>query len=161
MTELNTTTTEWTTANIAAGGTIPGTPSREQSGIARDAMELEDPNTPEVVVSKTTNMRDPAIRADRQTLEAGETSLFSDSDVGDLRARWSNLQAEFVDEPRETVQAADELVATVMQRLTEGFARKRVSLENKWDSGETASTEDLRMALQRYRAFFNRLLNAA
>jgi hypothetical protein len=160
MTELNTTNTERTTANIAARDTIPGTPSREQSGIAREAMELEDPNTPAVVVSKTTNMRDSAMRADR-TLDAGETSLFSDSDIGDLRSRWSNLQAEFVDEPRETVQAADELVATVVQRLTEGFARERVSLENKWDSGETASTEDLRMALQRYRAFFNRLLNAA
>jgi hypothetical protein len=154
MTELNTTNTEWTTANIAAGDKFPGTTSREQSGIARETMELEDPNTPEVVVSKTTNMRDPAMRANRQTLDA-------DSDIGDLRSRWSNLQAEFVDEPRETVQAADELVATVMQRLTEGFARERVSLENRWDSGETASTEDLRMALQRYRAFFNRLLNAA
>jgi hypothetical protein len=48
-----------------------------------------------------------------------------------------------------------------MQRLAEGFARERGSLEKQWESGETASTEDLRMALQRYRAFFNRLLNAA
>jgi molecular chaperone GrpE (heat shock protein) len=89
------------------------------------------------------------------------TSLFSDSDMGDLRSRWSNVQAEFVDEPRRAVQEADQLVATVMQRLAEGFAKKRDSLEKQWDSGETASTEDLRMALQGYRAFFNRLLNAA
>jgi len=59
------------------------------------------------------------------------------------------------------VEAADQLVATVMQRLAEGFANERASLEKQWDSGENASTEDLRIALQRYRAFFDRLLNAA
>jgi len=89
------------------------------------------------------------------------TPLFSDTEVGDLRSRWSNVQAGFVDEPRRSVEQADELVATVMQRLTEGFANERSSLEKQWDSGDNISTEDLRVALQRYRAFFGRLLNAA
>jgi hypothetical protein len=93
---------------------------------------------------------------------AAETaSLFSDSDVGDLRTRWSDVQAGFVDEPRRSVEQADQLVATVMQRLAEGFANERASLEKQWDSGDNVSTEDLRVALQRYRAFFGRLLNAA
>jgi hypothetical protein len=104
----------------------------------------------------------PATTADQHMRDTGaETALFSDSEIGDLRTRWSNVQAEFVDEPRHAVQEADQLVATVMQRLAEGFAKERGSLEKQWDSGENASTEDLRMALQRYRAFFNRLLNAA
>lgn len=89
------------------------------------------------------------------------TPLFSDSDVGDLRTRWSDVQAGFVDEPRRSVEQADQLVATAMQRLAEGFARERASLEKQWDSGDNVSTEDLRVALQRYRAFFGRLLNAA
>ena len=88
-------------------------------------------------------------------------TLFSDSDVGDLRSRWSNVQAGFVDEPRHSVEQADQLVATVMQRIAEGFANERASLERQWDSGDNVSTEDLRVAMQRYRAFFGRLLNAA
>jgi hypothetical protein len=112
------------------------------------------------------NQRDwettPVIRAEQRVQDDfAATPLFSDSDIGDLRARWSNVQTEFVDEPRRAVADADQLVATVMQRLADGFAKERGSLEKQWDSGETASTEDLRMALQRYRAFFNRLLNAA
>lgn len=88
------------------------------------------------------------------------TLLFSQSDVGDLRGRWSNVQASFVDEPRRAVEEADKLVATVMQRLAEGFANERSKLEKQWDGGENVSTEDLRVALQRYRSFFDRLLNA-
>jgi hypothetical protein len=112
------------------------------------------------------NQRDwentPAITADQRVHDAAAPlSLFSDSDIGDLRSRWTNVQAEFVDEPRRAVEGADQLVATVMQRLADGFAKERGSLEEQWDKGETASTEDLRVALQRYRAFFNRLLNAA
>ena len=89
------------------------------------------------------------------------SQLFSDFDIDDLRARWSNVQAGFVDSPRHSVQQADELVAAVMQRLADGFAEERSLLERQWDRGDNVSTEDLRVALQRYRAFFGRLLNAA
>jgi len=85
--------------------------------------------------------------------------LFSTADIGDLRQRWGNVQAAFVDEPRWAVQEADKLVATAVDRLTEGFANRRSSLEKQWGRGEDVSTEDLRIALQRYRAFFDRLLN--
>jgi hypothetical protein len=87
--------------------------------------------------------------------------LLSESEVGELRSRWGNIQAEFVDEPRRSVQQADQLVASAVQRLTEGFANERASLEQQWDRGDSVSTEDLRLALQRYRTFFGRLLNAA
>jgi hypothetical protein len=63
-----------------------------------------------------------------------------------------------VDEPRQTVAEADKLVASVMQRLAEGFANERSGLEKQWDRGDNVSTEDLRVALQRYRSFFDRLL---
>jgi len=86
--------------------------------------------------------------------------LFAQTDIGDLRARWSNVQADFVDEPRRAVEDADKLVASAMERLAQGFASERSSLERQWSSGEEVSTEDLRLALQRYRSFFDRLLNA-
>ena len=94
--------------------------------------------------------------------DAGATTpLLSESEIGDLRSRWSDIQAAFVDEPRRAVETADQLVATAMQKLAEGFAKERESLEKQWDQGDNVSTEELRIALQRYRTFFGRLLNAA
>ena len=84
--------------------------------------------------------------------------LFSESEMGDFRSQWSKIQTGFVDEPRRTVEDADKLVAAVMQRLAEGFANERSGLEKQWDRGDNVSTEDLRVALQRYRSFFDRLL---
>jgi hypothetical protein len=84
--------------------------------------------------------------------------LFSESEMGDFRTQWNKVQTGFVDEPRRTVEDADKLVAAVMQRLAEGFANERSGLEKQWDRGDDVSTEDLRVALQRYRSFFDRLL---
>jgi hypothetical protein len=85
--------------------------------------------------------------------------LFSESEMADFRSQWSHIQTGFVDEPRRTVEDADKLVASVMQRLAEGFTNERSGLEKQWDRGDGVSTEDLRVALQRYRSFFDRLLN--
>jgi hypothetical protein len=77
----------------------------------------------------------------------------------DFQSRWEEIQVRFVDEPRGAVEDADELVATVMKSLAEGFAQERERLEAQWGRGEDISTEDLRVALQRYRGFFQRLLS--
>ncbi|HKD84529.1 MAG TPA: hypothetical protein VKB58_07260 [Terriglobales bacterium] len=102
----------------------------------------------------------PAGMPQQATREMNPTPLFSENDVTDLRARWSNVQTGFVDEPRHAVEEADKLVAAVMKRLAEGFATERSNLEKQWDRGDNVSTEDLRVAFQRYRSFFDRLLNA-
>ena len=85
--------------------------------------------------------------------------LFASSEASDLRRRWDAIQVAFVDEPRKAVEEADTLVAGTMQRLAEIFAEERNKLENQWDKGENVSTEDLRLALRRYRSFFSRLLS--
>lgn len=87
-----------------------------------------------------------------------DRELFDDSELQSFRARWEQVQGEFVDEPRESVQKADDLVSDLVERLTSGFAETRSGLEEQWKKGEDASTEDLRVALTRYRAFFQRLL---
>lgn len=84
--------------------------------------------------------------------------LFGRDEAEPLRAQWSDIQAAFVDAPRDAVQRADALVAQVMQRMADTFARERATLEQQWDRGDNVTTEDLRVALQRYRAFFDRLL---
>jgi hypothetical protein len=76
-----------------------------------------------------------------------------------FQRRWEEVQTRFVDEPRGAVEDADGLVAKLMQQLAEGFAQERERLEAQWGRGEDISTEDLRVALQRYRSFFQRLLS--
>jgi hypothetical protein len=104
------------------------------------------------------------VKGGPETLDAAAVStptpLFSESEMGDFRSQWSKLQTGFVDEPRRTVENADKLVASVMQRLAEGFANERSGLEEQWERGDSVSTEELRIALQRYRSFFDRLLGA-
>ncbi|MFG2833300.1 hypothetical protein ACGFWI_38750 [Streptomyces sp. NPDC048434] len=77
----------------------------------------------------------------------------------EFRSRWQRIQSEFVDDPREAVGAADTLVAEVMQALATTFSEHKQGLEGQWHRGEEVATEELRVALQRYRSFFNRLLN--
>ena len=76
------------------------------------------------------------------------------------RSRWTEIQAGFVDEPRESVEQADRLVADLMQNVAAGFSQAREQLESQWDGGDELSTEDLRVSLTRYRSFFDRLLSA-
>ena len=88
----------------------------------------------------------------RPLLDQPETESFT--------TRWREIQVDFVDRPRESVEHADALVAELMQRLAASFADERGRLERQWDGGDDVSTEDLRVALTRYRSFFDRLLSA-
>jgi hypothetical protein len=90
--------------------------------------------------------------------DASTQPLLPEVEAAKLRSSWDSIQAGFVDEPRRAVEDADHLVARAMQRLAEMFAEERSGLESQWDRGDDVSTEDLRIALQRYRAFFGRLL---
>jgi hypothetical protein len=90
----------------------------------------------------------------------GSEPLFADDERSTLGSRWKEIQASFVDEPRQAVEQADALVSEVVEKLTTGFSETRSRLEDQWAKGEDASTEDLRVALTRYRSFFKRLLAA-
>ena len=91
--------------------------------------------------------------------EEENPALFVSDRVQDFRARWQSVQTSFVDDPRQSVEAADTLVAELVRELTESFARARGELERQWSSGNgDSSTEDLRVALRRYRSFFNKML---
>jgi hypothetical protein len=119
---------------------------------ARDGNPSKQPEGPKLV-----KVQEPETLG-RGAAVSEPMPLFSEPEMGDFRSQWSKLQTGFVDEPRRTVENADKLVAAVMQRLAEGFANERSGLEKQWDSGDNVSTEDLRIALQRYRSFFDRLL---
>jgi hypothetical protein len=87
--------------------------------------------------------------------------FFATDEAGRFRSEWQQVQESFVDDPRAATQKADGLVANVIQRLSEVFARERGRLEGEWSRGGEVTTEDLRVAIQRYRAFFDRLLSVS
>jgi hypothetical protein len=133
-----------TTADIAGSG------DREQEARERDTRDEDRP----------LGRDDRAGDGRTATADAELAPLFDEDERDDLQGRWSELQTRFVDDPRTTVEEADGLVAHLMQRLAESFAEERSSLEQQWSRGDDADTEDLRVALQRYRSFFERLLSA-
>jgi hypothetical protein len=95
-----------------------------------------------------------------QSGPARRAQLLAPEDKQDAVGRWREIQAAFVDEPRQAVTDADALVASLMQQLAQMFAAEREQLEAQWSAGRDVSTEDLRQGLQRYRSFFERLLAA-
>jgi len=94
------------------------------------------------------------------TDHSSPTPLFRADEAGSFRTKWESVQTAFVDDPRHAVEDADHLVAEAIQRLASVFADERTNLEHQWNGGGDASTEDLRLALQKYRSFFERLLAA-
>jgi hypothetical protein len=92
-------------------------------------------------------------------VDNGPTPLFADAELTGYRSRWSGIQTGFVDEPRRAVEQADALVTELMTRLTDTFTNERRNLEAQWEKADKVSTEDLRISMQRYRSFFERLLN--
>jgi hypothetical protein len=86
-------------------------------------------------------------------------ALFQPDAAQDFRSRWDAVQIGFVDDPRRAVQQADELVAQVMRSLAESFSEQRAQIEGELGQGEQGSTEAMRVALRRYRSFFQRLLS--
>jgi hypothetical protein len=112
----------------------------------------------------TDQRREPVASEARSEAGGAEPSdgqpLLAPEQANDFKARWEEIQTGFVDEPRRSVEQADALVADLMQRLAESFSEERRSLEAQWDRGDDVSTEDLRVALRRYRSFFDRLLSA-
>jgi hypothetical protein len=126
------------------------TPSAEQVKLSDEGAASSTQRTG----SSTQRMESSAQPSESST----EELLFAADELSGLRSRWDEVQSGFVDDPRESVQKADGLVSDVIDQLTTGFSEVRSRLEERWARGEEASTEDLRLALKRYRAFFERLL---
>lgn len=137
--------------------TQPETITERTLGHDTEAHTLITP-PPEDVPVATVASRSGTGAAVARAREEGRVALFIANEANELRGRWDGIQVGFVDEPRKAVQEADALVSATIKRLAEVFADERQKLEQQWDRSENVSTEDLRLALQRYRSFFGRLL---
>ena len=72
--------------------------------------------------------------------------------------RWTEIQAMFVDDPRASVELAADLVDDSIEAFVASARQLQGSLRSTWGSSD-ADTEQLRKALQRYRAFWRHLHN--
>ncbi len=112
------------------------------------------------LAQRSDEREESADEADRGQEGEQREPLMPEQQSESFVARWQEIQVSFVDEPRESVAKADTLVADLMQRLAASFSTERDHLEAQWDRGDDVSTEELRVALTRYRSFFDRLLSA-
>ena len=136
----------------AADAPIETADAPVETGPARSSPPAET-DDPTMGLESRQETVDPPVSAD-----STDQVLFADGELSGLRSRWTEVQSAFVDDPRDCVQKADGLVADVVDKLTAGFSEARSRLEEQWGRGEQVSTEDLRVALTRYRDFFERLL---
>src|SRR5438309_486877 len=145
MAELKRKEEELTTADLAGrGDTVRDKSDRPQLVRDQERAQAQNPATPvrsqtadPLLSRRETNMNStPAdesavnseglsTQTNAQNMPAANTdntpgALFSASEVGDYRSRWSNVQAGFVDEPRRAVEDAGNLVASLMKKLAEG-----------------------------------------
>ena len=134
-------------------------PSAVRTDPSADAPAAEDEGLTTGDESSAARTEPSKMETEPSSAPPTSPSLFADKDLSGLRSRWDNVQAAFVDNPEECVQKADTLVAEVVDQLTTGFSDTRSRLEAQWAQGEKVSTEDLRIALKRYRDFFQRLLS--
>jgi hypothetical protein len=105
-----------------------------------------------------TRVEQGTIDQPQATAASTEGGFLPDDRMSSLRERWNDVQGGFVDDPQTAVQQAHQLVADIVNELTQTFTKERTDLETQWKTGGSADTEALRIALQRYRSFFNRLL---
>ncbi len=93
-----------------------------------------------------------------QAPPAGELPLLDAAESDAFLRRWSDVQARFIDDPQAAVRDADDLVTELVHALSARFAQHKDGLDQQWRSGGEPGTEQLRLALQQYRSFFQRLL---
>lgn len=140
------------TADIASAMEPRDTSAQESE--SNTIAQPDATNTTEVETRSTDKTAVPSA-----AMEGTATPLFQSDETDSFRSRWQEIQGTFVDDPRHAVEQGDNLVADIMKRLAELFAEKRSELEQQWEQGQDVSTEDLRVALQSYRSFFDRLLS--
>ncbi|MFE5625739.1 hypothetical protein ACFQ8S_27190 [Streptomyces virginiae] len=139
----------------------PGEATSERTGGQRDEDQAGTTGTTGTTgLSGTAEADEQAGRGDARGAADADTEepLLGTSETEEYRRKWSEIQGRFVDDPQDAVRSADTLVAEVMQALAGSFSTRKQGLESQWSRGEQVATEDLRVSLQHYRSFFNRLL---
>jgi len=130
-----------------------------------DNHEIYDVQTHEPVTTmqaEKTNQEDAMVWKDKVTAEERVENeplpWFEAEEINEIKSRWSSVQTEFVDDPHSSIKQADDLVAEAIERFEQALYHQRSELVEQWNTQDDISTEELRIALQSYRSFLDRLL---
>ncbi|MEV6443253.1 hypothetical protein [Amycolatopsis sp. NPDC051716] len=148
-----------TTTSYGSGGDVE-TPAESGGDVETPAESGGDVETPAASGGDVETPAGSGGDVERPATSGGDVEtpeLIDEEKVTGFRERWQNVQTGFVDDPKQAVRQADELVAAVISALATTFAEHKSELESQWQQGEPA-TEELRIALRRYRSFFDQLL---
>jgi hypothetical protein len=92
-----------------------------------------------------------------QVAAAQVTTLWLEGDAQGFRERWREVQLRFVDDPHGAAQEAEALVNDAVDALTSALRSRREEYAG-WHGTGRNDTEELRMAVRRYRELLDRLL---
>lgn len=143
------------------------TDKAQQADRARQPEKVQQPDkvqpTDKVQQPDKTQQRtdtpDRTTEPQRRATPAGhDDRVFEDQDVERYREQWRELQSGFVDEPKSAVREADSLVSQMMETFTAHLTERKRALSGQWDGDGDRDTEQLRLALRRYRALFDQML---
>jgi hypothetical protein len=77
-------------------------------------------------------------------------------DIASAEVPWNEIKAMFVDDPRASIERAAGLVDDRVEELVASVRERQHSMRSAWQANH-AGTEELRVALQHYRTFWNSL----
>ena len=120
----------------------------ERIPVPAEPLPAENPEIPTEMLERVAVPAEP--------LPAEDTEFPAASATASPSARWHEIQAMFVDDPRSSAEMAAGLVDESVQALVASVREQQDSLLAAWH-GENADTEELRTAVQHYRAFAGRL----
>ncbi|HSK90744.1 MAG TPA: hypothetical protein VK875_05480 [Euzebyales bacterium] len=151
-------------ARQAAAGSEAVAPGRTEPGVADssqpspDATAAPDPDR-QIPRDPSSERVEPSSSGPGAATDwASHSGMLPDDEIGGFQGRWDEIQVRFIDEPRQSVREADDLVGEVTRQIAQRFTDARQGLEQRWEGGNEPTTEELRQALQRYRDFFQRLV---
>lgn len=149
----------FSTADLVAAADAPAAQRSAQRADDRMDPDVRDARYDDVRMQEDTRVQEARPHAEPPQAAEPLAALFPADVAADFNARWDAVQIGFVDDPGEAVRKADELVAQVMKSLAESFANERDRIEGQLGQSDSESTENMRVALRRYRSFFQRLLS--
>lgn len=141
--------------------TAPDTPAGTTTGDGRDRpvkdaapAGLGAPAAPRKAPGRPSDER-TGHREDHGT----DGPLMSRDDQDELSQRMRQAVTDFVESPRRAVEEADSTFDRIVSGLTDALTERRRALRAGWQEQDTeAQTEELRIALQRYRDLSEQLL---
>jgi hypothetical protein len=130
----------------------------ESTGVNRDGGDERVQHDSPTTTMTTQRTAQPEQSDKSATSTSGNQGLLSGGEISGLQSRWDEIQRGFIDDPRAAAARADELLSETIHKISEVIERERTQLSERWNRGDQVSTDDIRIAVQRYRSLFHWLL---